>query len=152
MRKINQIVLHCTATQCNAPYPPASMLRDHKARGFTTYGYHYYIRRDGTIEALRPIEAPGAHAKGYNSYSIGICYEGGLNEAGKAADTRTEAQKTNTRDLVERLLVDYPEIKRIDGHRDLSPDLNGNGIVEPHEWVKMCPCFDVHAEYNDLLK
>lgn len=151
MREINRIVIHCTATRCNTDYTPEMMLRDHKARNFSTYGYHYYIRKNGDVLALRSVTIPGAHAKGYNTGSLGICYEGGLDEQGKAADTRTNAQKASLRKLVESLCTKY-SIQHIDGHRDLSPDLNGNGIIEPCEWVKMCPCFDVHAEFENCLK
>ena len=77
--------------------------------------------------------------------SIGICYEGGLDSKGRPKDTRTEWQKHSLRVLVLTLLKDYPEC-RVCGHRDLSPDRNENGEIEPEEWVKACPCFD--AENN----
>ncbi|MBD9146340.1 MAG: N-acetylmuramoyl-L-alanine amidase, partial [Bacteroides clarus] len=104
-------------------------------------GYHFYIRKNGDIKTLRPLERPGAHARGYNAHSVGICYEGGLNERGRPADTRTDFQKHSLRALVLLLLKDYPG-SRLCGHRDLSPDLNGNGEIEPEEWIKECPCFD----------
>lgn len=78
----------------------------------------------------------------YNAHSIGICYEGGLNCHGVAKDTRTEWQRHSLQVLVRALKMDYPEA-RIVGHRDLSPDVNGNGEVEPMEWTKECPCFNV---------
>ena len=73
-----------------------------------------------------------------------------LDAGGKAKDTRTEAQKRALRVLVAKLVKQYP-IKEILGHRDISPDTDGDGIVEPHEWMKMCPCFDAKEEYKDLL-
>ena len=75
----------------------------------------------------------------------GFSNEGGISERGRPADTRTVWQKHSLRVLVRALLVDYPGCK-ICGHRDLSPDLNGNGEIEPEEWVKQCPCFDVSKE------
>jgi hypothetical protein len=84
----------------------------------------------------------GAHAKGHNQNSIGICYEGGLDCHGHPADTRTEWQIHSMRVLILALLRDYPGC-RVCGHRDLSPDLNGNGEIEPEEWIKACPCFEV---------
>lgn len=108
-------------------------------------GYHFYIRKNGDIKTTRPIEKIGAHARGHNAQSIGICYEGGISERGRLADTRTVWQKHSLRVLVRALLVDYPGCK-VCGHRDLSPDLNGNGEIEPEEWVKQCPCFDVSKE------
>ncbi|KXT48596.1 hypothetical protein HMPREF2531_02873 [Bacteroides intestinalis] len=83
--------------------------------------------------------------RGHNANSIGICYEGGLDRHGLAKDTRTEWQKHSLRVLVRALKMDYPEA-RIVGHRDLSPDVNGNGEVEPMEWTKECPCFEVGKE------
>ena len=117
----------------------------HRRRGFNGAGYHFYIRKNGDIKSTRPIEKVGAHAKGFNRESIGICYEGGLDSKGRPKDTRTEWQKHSLRVLVLTLLKDYPEC-RVCGHRDLSPDRNENGEIEPEEWVKACPCFD--AENN----
>ena len=101
-----------------------------------------YIRKNGDIKSTREIERIGAHARGYNARSIGICYEGGLDCHGRPTDTRTEWQIHSMRVLVLALLRDYPGC-RICGHRDLSPDLNGNGEIEPEEWIKACPCFEV---------
>lgn len=75
----------------------------------------------------------------------GYAMRGGISERGRLADTRTVWQKNSLRVLVRALLVDYPGCK-VCGHRDLSPDLNGNGEIEPEEWVKQCPCFDVSNE------
>ncbi len=86
----------------------------------------------------------------FNATSIGICYEGGLDAQGMAADTRTDLQKRSLRVLVRVLAADYP-IREIVGHRDLSPDLDGDGVVEPEEWVKQCPCFDVASEREQWL-
>ncbi|GAE86677.1 N-acetylmuramoyl-L-alanine amidase [Bacteroides reticulotermitis JCM 10512] len=119
----------------------------HRRRGFKGIGYHYYIRKDGTVHLTRPIERIGAHARGWNSNSIGICYEGGLDCGGRPADTRTPEQRTSLRLLVGQLLTQFPG-SRVCGHRDLSPDLNRNGEVEPEEWIKACPCFDVQAEFG----
>ena len=88
----------------------------------------------------------GAHARGYNAISLGVCYEGGLDENGKAADTRTPRQKEALYHLVKELLQRYPEAKVV-GHRDLSPDTNYNGIVDPWERIKECPCFEVSDEF-----
>ncbi len=130
MRKINLIVVHCSATRATQNFTVEALEACHKARGFRTIGYHYYITKDGTIYPCRPEEQIGAHAKHYNAHSIGICYEGGLDEKGNPADTRTEAQKRSMIELLKSLATDYPEAEII-GHRDLP-------------WVrKSCPCFDV---------
>ena len=106
---------------------------------------------DGTIEAGRPLTIAGAHCIGYNDHSVGICYIGGLDTSGKPADTRTPVQKTAMDDLINKLTREY-EIAELLGHRDTSPDLNDNGIVEPFEFIKVCPCFDVREEYKSFLK
>ena len=77
----------------------------------------------------------------YNAHSIGVCYEGGLDANGHSCDTRTAFQKHSLRVMVMLLLKEYPG-SRVVGHRDLSPDLNHNGEIEPEEWIKECPCFD----------
>ena len=146
MRKIDTIVIHCSATREDATLTPRQLDQMHRQRGFDGCGYHYYVRRDGTICTMRPMERMGAHAKGHNATSVGVCYEGGLNANGQAADTRTEWQKYSLRTLVKVLKQKYPGIKRVCGHRDLSPDLDGDGIISPNEWIKQCPCFDVATD------
>ena len=108
-------------------------------------GYHFYIRKDGFIWSTRPLEMVGAHCLGYNRESVGIAYEGGLNSHGLPADTRTPEQKHSLRVLIRTLKKMFP-IRLVCGHRDLSPDKNGNGVVEQSEWLKQCPCFDVTTD------
>lgn len=98
---------------------------------------------------MRPEDVPGAHARGYNANSIGLCYEGGLDANGHPADTRILRQKEAMHRLVSTLLQSYPEAKVV-GYRDLSPDKNYNGIVDPWERIKECPCFEVKAEFADI--
>lgn len=148
-RHIDLIVIHCTASRCDRPLSPAGLDRLHRRRGFNGCGYHYYITADGTVHPMRPVSLAGAHALGYNLNSIGIAYEGGLLPDGTPADTRTPAQRAALLRLLLRLRDLYPAA-RIRGHRDLSPDKNGDGIIEPPEWVKLCPCFDAAAEYADM--
>ena len=146
-RNINLIVVHCSATPVNRDYTPDQLLRDHKARGFNSWAYHFYIRKSGQRVALRPLELAGAHVTGFNRDSIGICYEGGLDANGKATDTRTDLQKLALIAILRELVVHYPDAE-ICGHRDLSPDADGDGVIEPSEWIKMCPCFDARKEYK----
>lgn len=157
MRKIDLIVIHCSASQENINYTFDQLRKDHKARGFRDCGYHYYIRRDGTRFLGRELAEMGAHVGDVhkNQNSVGICYEGGLDRRGKAKDTRTEAQKEEILNTILEVLTRLKEIQpnvkiKIVGHRDLSPDLDGDGVVEPHEWVKLCPCFDATKEYKDI--
>lgn len=142
MRKIDLIVIHCSATREDRCFTEYDLDTCHRRRGFNGPGYHFYIRKDGRIVSTRPIERVGAHARGFNARSIGICYEGGLDREGHPKDTRTPEQKHSMRVLVRTLLTDYPGCE-VCGHRDLSTDLNGNGEIEPEEWIKACPCFEV---------
>ena len=136
MRKIDLIVIHCSATRCDRRFSVEDLIACHNARfGFT--GYHYYVTRDGQLYQTRHENLVGAHARHYNQHSIGVCYEGGLNELGKPADTRTEAQKATLWHLLKSLKVDYPNAKII-GHCEL-----------PHV-AKDCPCFLASKEYAEL--
>ena len=145
MRRITTLVIHCTATRADTDFTQKDLLRCHRARGMKMIGYHFFIRKDGYIWSTRPLEMVGAHALGHNQESIGIAYEGGLDARGQPADTRTDRQKHSLRALIRTLKKDFP-ITKVCGHRDLSPDRNGNGVVESHEWLKQCPCFDVATD------
>ena len=150
-RMITEIIIHCTATPEGTDFTVAQIKRCHLDRGFNDIGYHYVIYRDGTIHKGRAEEKVGAHATGHNAISIGICYVGGLAKDGKTGkDTRTPAQKAALINLIKELKQRYPTIKLVMGHRDTSPDLNHNGVIEPSEYIKKCPCFDAIPEYKDI--
>ena len=149
MRKIKDIVIHCTATKEGVDIGFKQIDQWHKKRGWKGCGYHYIVRIDGTVEVGRPDKEQGAHVKGFNRNSIGVVYVGGLDANMRAKDTRTEEQKKELICLVENLKANYPGAK-VSGHRDFSKDLNGNGIIEPFEWSKICPCFDAKKEYKNL--
>ena len=106
MRRIDLIIIHCTASRPNQSISLEQLDKMHKARGWKCCGYHYYITRDGQLHFGRPEEMVGAHARHYNTHSIGICYEGGLDANGRPADTRTEAQKDTMFSLLRSLRVD----------------------------------------------
>lgn len=151
---IDAIVIHCSATRAGQDVRAADIDKWHKERGFAMIGYNYVIDLDGTVEIGRPLSRDGAHCntagtsgRSYNRHSIGICYVGGLDKDGKPADTRTPEQKRALRDLVYKLMDAYPNIVEVIGHRDASPDRNKDGRITPNEWVKVCPCFDVRAEF-----
>lgn len=154
MNNIDSIIIHCSATKAEQDFKAKDIDQMHRLRGFKQIGYHYVIDLDGTIEEGRPLNMEGAHCntKGtsglsYNKHSVGVCYIGGLDNNGTPADTRTEAQKKALMELVSRLKQQF-NIIEILGHRDSSPDLNDNGIVEPSEWIKSCPCFNAAAEFG----
>lgn len=141
------IIIHCSATRNGHDFRASDIDRWHREQGFAEIGYHYVIDLDGTIEVGRPLTMAGAHCKGWNKRSIGICYIGGLDANGMPADTRTHAQKVSLHNLVEQLMERFPSITQVLGHRDTSPDRNGDGKITPDEWVKACPCFDVKSEF-----
>ena len=132
MRTIDKIIIHCSATLPGQRVDVETITRWHKQRGFKTIGYHFFIDRSGTIHAGRPLEQQGAHCKGQNAHSIGICYEGGLNKEGKPYDTRTILQRIAMKELVAQLLDQFPDAT-VHGHREFAN--------------KACPCFDVQAEF-----
>lgn len=135
MRKIDLIVVHCSATPAGREHTAADIDRWHRQRGFDGIGYHFVVRLDGTVEAGRPIGKPGAHCLGKNANSIGVCYIGGLDAAGRPADTRTPAQRTALLTLLRRLRQLYPKAE-IFGHNRFA--------------AKACPCFDAHKEYDGI--
>ena len=146
MRKIDLIIIHCSATRADRDFTEDDLEVCHRRRGFNGTGYHFYIRRDGSVTQHRKLLEVGAHCRPWNRCSIGICYEGGLDVRGRAKDTRTPEQRSALRLLVHQLLKRFRNNIRICGHRDLSPDRNGDGVVEPEEWVKECPCFEVSKD------
>lgn len=137
-RSIQHLVVHCCATRVNIPFTEKQLLECHLQRGFKCIGYHFYITKDGVLHQTRPMSEIGAHALGFNLHSLSICYEGGLDEQGKPADTRTPLQKDTLRRVLRELKHLFPEAK-IAGHYQLSADIQ-----------KACPCFDARKEYEDL--
>lgn len=151
-RKITDIVIHCSATVEGKDFHARDIDAWHKQRGFRKIGYHFVVDLDGTIEEGRPLRETGAHVKDHNGHSVGICYIGGLTKSGQKVNTRTDEQKDSLRFLLEQLVSRLPDVTKIAGHRDYSPDKNGNGVVDIFERIKDCPCFDAIPEYADLLK
>lgn len=136
------LVVHCSATRPTQDIGVRDITQWHIQRGFDTVGYHYVIRRNGEVERGRPENAVGAHVRGHNANSIGICLAGGVDNAGKPANNFTAAQFVALHQLLDELRKRYPDA-RVLGHRDLSPDLNGDGVISPNEFIKACPSFDV---------
>ena len=137
MRRIDLIVIHCTATRANKDFTLEALRRCHVVENhWSDIGYHFYIRKDGTIYPCRPPSKVGAHAKGYNAHSLGVCYEGGLDAKGQPADTRTTWQKASLIELLKKLKLLYPDAKIV-GHYELGAK-------------KACPCFCASQEYSKL--
>ena len=138
-RKINLIVIHCSATRSNQRFTVEMLKACHNARfNGKGIGYHYFIEKDGQVFQTRDENEIGMHARHYNAHSIGICYEGGLDEKGRPADTRTPAQRAALIALLRSLKIDYPDAE-IMGHCELE------GVH------KACPSFSC-MEYRDYFE
>ena len=133
MRQINKIIIHCSATPESRKTSAEEIKSWHLERGFSDIGYHYIVHLDGSISYGRNIDKIGAHSRGQNKMSIGVCYIGGLDECLDPKDTRTPQQK-------ESLLILLKTLKKLHskaviyGHRDFSE--------------KACPSFNAFDEYK----
>lgn len=137
MRRIKELILHCSATPEGCDYTVEDIRRWHLQRGFKDIGYHFVVYRDGSIHSGRPVSQIGAHCKNHNRNSIGICYIGGVATDKKTPkDTRTEAQKEALKKLLWQLHKQYPKAT-IHGHREFAN--------------KACPSFDAKKEYSYML-
>ena len=135
MRTIDEIIVHCTATPEGRDFTVAQIDACHRQRGFNGIGYHFVVYRDGTIHIGRDVALPGAHCKGHNSRSSGVCYVGGMTADNRQPiDTRTTAQKSALIKLLKGLKAKHPNAT-IHGHYEYAP--------------KACPCFNV-KEYSEL--
>jgi N-acetylmuramoyl-L-alanine amidase len=129
MRKIDKIVIHCSATPAGRDIGADEIRQWHLDRGWSDIGYHFVIRLDGTVEWGRPISRIGAGVAGHNIGSIHVCYVGGMD----CIDTRTDAQKASLEVIISSLCHVFPGAEVL-GHRDFE------GVS------KCCPSFDVRAE------
>lgn len=144
--QINEIIIHCAATPNGQWFSAADVDTWHKQRGFKrdprqaqysslkSIGYHFVIGVKGGVEIGRNLYEIGAHCQGRNLRSIGICLIG--------TDQFSRQQWETLRALILAMHKQFPTA-RVLGHRDCSPDANHNGKIEPNEWTKTCPGFDV---------
>ena len=136
------VVWHCSATPPSQDIGSAQIDIMHKAKGWDGIGYALVVRRDGRIETGESLGRRGAHVKGLNSVSVGICMIGGVDEDGKSVNNFTPEQWQAAKHAFEFLTLLYPDASHV-GHRDLSPDSDGDGRVQRHEFLKDCPCYSV---------
>lgn len=139
--------MHCTAS--SQAWGVGELSAEFKRKGWKNPGYHYVVTSDGRIHQMLDDSKVSNGVKGYNSTSVNVAYVGGIDAKGKAVDNRTAAQKKALVDLLKILRKRYPKAKIL-GHRDISPDQNGNGRVDQWERIKECPCFDAITEYKDI--
>lgn len=138
MRKINEIILHCTATSRTAHVTTHDIDRWHRQQGWDCIGYHYVIELDGSEHVGRSIEKKGAHCLGHNDYSIGVAYIGGVATDGRTPmDTRTPAQKEGLKKLVRRLMKQYGlTLKDVHCHNEYA--------------AKACPSFSIEEFRKEM--
>lgn len=143
------IVVHCSATKPSMNITAQTVREWHMSKGWSDIGYHFFIRRDGTIEHGRPVDEIGAHVAGHNSDTVSLCMAGGLDEMGDSFANRPDlftAQQWASAKIVVAMLKRMYPFAAVLGHRDLSPDLNHDGKIQPQEWLKTCPGFDAGFE------
>lgn len=141
IKAVEWIVIHCAATPPSRDIGLVEIREWHLKRGWFDIGYHYVIRRNGVIEKGRPETRPGAHARGINHISLGICLVGGASEIDikDAENNFTLKQMASLKELIEELETRYPDAPVI-GHRDI-PNVN-----------KACPSFEVMDWYEEVLE
>ena len=136
MRNINKIIIHCSATPEGKEFSVDDIRRWHLQRGFADIGYHFVIYLDGSVHVGRALAKAGAHCKGHNAHSIGVCYIGGCEaHSQKPKDTRTEEQKRSLVRLITELRQQFPNAS-VHGHREFAN--------------KACPSFNAREEYKNL--
>lgn len=138
MRPVDKIIMHCSATPEGKHFDVATIRKWHmQGNGWKDIGYHYVIYIDGSVHAGRPIEQVGAHTKGQNTGSIGICYVGGVEKDGKTPkDTMNDMQEIAMVNLVDALRKKYGKLS-IHGHNEYA--------------AKACPSFKVYEKFDWLL-
>lgn len=140
MRDIDTIFLHCSATPPSRDIDVEDVRKWHTSepRNWKDVGYHYFIKLDGTIEVGRDLDQVGAHVRGANKTSVGICYAGGVNEEGEIENTMNRRQRAAIVRLVRSLRIVLGHRVELLGHRDHA------------NTKKACPSFDVRAEFRDV--
>lgn len=157
MRKITKIVIHCSAGHADLEGVKAFWHRpkSQNGLGWKIGGYHRWVDYDGSITKVHPLSIVTNGVFGFNQNTVHISYRGGVEKSNvhKAKDTRTEVQKAGIKNAIFEVLEElkkYQDVSDIEiwGHRDFSPDQNGNGVIEPWERIKECPSFDAIPEYK----
>lgn len=135
---VHYIAVHCSASRPSVYVDAKVIDRWHRERGFLKIGYHFVIKRDGTVEKGRELDEIGAHVYGYNTKSVGVCLAGGLDEEGKPQDNFTHDQYAALGQVILELRKKFPGAVT-QGHRDF-PNVH-----------KDCPCFDVRTWLKETI-
>ena len=151
MRRITRIFVHCTASW-QSTTTMESLHKEFKDKGWKSPGYHWVVFPSGKVVQMLGEELVANGVKDYNKNSIHVAWVGGIDRTHpKGIDNRTDKQKLALFDLLTKIKLRYRDAV-IMGHRDISPDLNHNGVIDPWERIKECPCFDAMIEYKDINK
>lgn len=126
--RTDAIFVHCSATKPTMDVGVREISQWHKEQGWLAIGYHFVIRRDGTVEEGRPVNVVGSHVKDWNSRSVGVCLVGGINAKGQFEANFTPAQMDSLRNKLADLKSMYPQAE-IKAHHDVAP--------------KACPSFNL---------
>ena len=138
MRDIKQLIIHCADTYVSMDVGVDEIRSWHvDGNGWDDIGYHYVIRRNGMVGKGRPDDVVGAHARGMNSKSLGICIVGGKGLDNQPEVNYTYAQWDSLLTLCNNLSDNHPEADVI-GHCDV-PDSG-----------KTCPNFNVKAWWSSI--
>lgn len=156
MRFVKNIVIHCSAGYGTVESVKAFWKNK---LGWKDVGYHFYIDEDGTVHQLATLDKVTNGVLGQNASSVHISYKGGVNrkDYSKAEDSRTEAQKCAIVNTINKVIAELKATQstkdiKILGHRDFSPDSNGNGVIEKWERIKECPSYDAIPEYKSIKR
>lgn len=149
MREIKYIAVHCTAGSQRTTTIDG-LKEEFRRLGWKSPGYHYVVMPSGRIEQMLSEDKISNGVKGFNAETVNVAYVGGIDDFGNPEDNRTEEQKAALVFLLEQLKSRYP-FAVIQGHRDFSPDLNGDGEISEDEFIKHCPCFNAKDEYQNII-
>lgn len=141
-KKTEFIAIHASATPPSIDIGEDWIRKEHMAKGWADAGYNVVIRRNGKIEIARPLDHKGAHVKGFNSISVGVCLIGGVDEFNQPKFNFTNQQMEALALTITFLRASYPDAI-VQGHRDFYGDTNKDGVIDSRDWLKKCPCFDV---------
>jgi len=132
-QQTDYIMIHCAATKPSMDITAKDIDKWHRQKGWRKIGYHWVVCRDGTVEEGREISEVGAHCRGYNDKSIGICMVGGIDEEGNPESNFTSEQWDALAKLVWQMKLPYPDAEVV-GHNEFSS--------------KACPSFNVREWWN----
>jgi len=139
MRKIDTIVVHCTATLPGQSVDIEDVRRWHvDGNGWSDVGYHALITADGTLQFGRPISRMGAGVAGHNKTTLHVAYVGGLDDDGQPADTITTKQANALHGYVAGVVTVLGPMA-VKGHNDFTD-------------AKACPSFKVHEKFPKLVE